>query len=285
MLNVFRSKPKYVTVKRSEVEQRKELPDNLWTRCDHCSQMLYNKELEKEMFVCRCGHHFRLSASQRLNMIADEGSFAPFAPLYAADPLNFPGYPEKIQAAQQLTGLDDAVLIGEVKVFDTPVILGVIDFAFIGGSMGSVVGEQLTRGFETAVDKKLPVVIFSGGGGGARMHEGIFSLMQMAKTAQAVGRHSRAGLLFISVLTHPTMGGIYASFASLGDIILAEPGALIGFAGPRIVEETTRQKLPPGFQTAEFALEHGMIDMLVKRPQMRAAIGRLLRYHQRGGRK
>ena len=205
MLNVFRSKPKYVTVKRSEVEQRKELPDNLWTRCDHCSQMLYNKELEKEMFVCRCGHHFRLSASQRLNMIADEGSFAPFAPLYAADPLNFPGYPEKIQAAQQLTGLDDAVLIGEAKVFDTPVILGVIDFAFIGGSMGSVVGEQLTRGFETAVDKKLPVVIFSGGGGGARMHEGIFSLMQMAKTAS--GRPAQQSRAAVHLRPYPSHHG------------------------------------------------------------------------------
>ncbi len=284
MLNVFRSKPKYVTVKRSEPEHRKEVPDNLWTRCDHCSQMLYNKELEKEMYVCRCGHHFRISAWQRLNMTADEGSFKPFPPLYSADPLGFPGYPEKIRSAQELTSLDDAILIGRARILETPVILGIIDFAFIGGSMGSVVGEQLTRGFETAVEEGLAVVIFSGGGGGARMHEGIFSLMQMAKTAQAVGKHSRAGLLFISVLTHPTMGGVYASFASLGDIILAEPGALIGFAGPRIVEETTRQKLPPGFQTAEFALEHGMIDMIVKRPQMRSTVGRLLKYHQRGGR-
>ncbi|MGI6148464.1 MAG: acetyl-CoA carboxylase carboxyltransferase subunit beta [Firmicutes bacterium] len=285
MLNVFRSKPKYMTVKRQEPERRPEVPDNLWTRCDHCSQMLYNKELEKQMFVCRCGHHFRLSAYQRLGMIADEDSFVPFAPLYAADPLSFPGYSDKIRKAQELTSLDDAILIGHARIGEIPVILGIIDFSFIGGSMGSVVGEQLTRGFERATAEQLPVVVFSGGGGGARMHEGIFSLMQMAKTAQAVGKHSRSKLLFISVLTHPTMGGVYASFASLGDIILAEPGALIGFAGPRIVEETTRQKLPPGFQTAEFALEHGMIDMIVNRQQMRSTVARLLRYHQRGGRR
>jgi len=282
MLNVFRSKPKYVTVKSRETEQRKEFPDNLWTRCDHCAQMIYNKELEKEMHVCRCGHHFRLSAMQRLNMIADAESLVPFEALYSLDPLSFPGYGERIAKAQEATGLDDAIWIGRAEVQGYPVVLGVIDFSFIGGSMGSVVGEQLTRGFELAVKERLPVIVFSGGGGGARMHEGIFSLMQMAKTAQAVGRHSRAGLLFISVLTHPTMGGIYASFASLGDIILAEPGALIGFAGPRIVEETTRQKLPPGFQTAEFALEHGMIDKLVKRTEMRSTIARLLKYHSRG---
>lgn len=215
-------------------------------------------------------------------MVVDEGSFAAFPPLYSADPLGFPGYEQKITKAQELTGLDDAVLIGYAEIDGCPVVLAIIDFSFIGGSMGSVVGEQLTRGFEKALEERLPVIIFSGGGGGARMHEGIFSLMQMAKTAQAVGRHSRAGLLYISVLTHPTMGGIYASFASLGDIIMAEPGALIGFAGPRIVEETTKQKLPEGFQTSEFALEHGMIDMIVARDEMRSTLSRLLRYHVRG---
>lgn len=282
MLNVFRSRPKYAKVQRTDGEQRREFPDNLWTRCDRCGQMLYNKELEKAMHVCACGHHFRLSAYQRLSMVADEGSFIPFAPVYSVDPLGFPGYGEKLVKAQELTGLDDAVLIGHAQIDGYRVILAIIDFSFIGGSMGSVVGEQLTRGFERALEEQLPVVIFSGGGGGARMHEGIFSLMQMAKTAQAVGRHSRAGLLYISVLTHPTMGGIYASFSSLGDIIMAEPGALIGFAGPRIVEETTKQKLPEGFQTAEFALEHGMVDMIVKRDEMRSTLSRLLRYHVRG---
>ncbi len=282
MLNVFRSRPKYARVQQDVGEQRREFPDNLWTRCDKCGQMLYNKELEKAMHVCACGHHFRLTAHQRLNMVVDEGSFAAFPPLYSADPLGFPGYEQKITKAQELTGLDDAVLIGYAEIDGCPVVLAIIDFSFIGGSMGSVVGEQLTRGFEKALEERLPVIIFSGGGGGARMHEGIFSLMQMAKTAQAVGRHSRAGLLYISVLTHPTMGGIYASFASLGDIIMAEPGALIGFAGPRIVEETTKQKLPEGFQTSEFALEHGMIDMIVARDEMRSTLSRLLRYHVRG---
>jgi len=281
MLNVFKGKPKYATVKPQEEPVRKDFPDNLWTRCDSCGKMIFNKELEKEAFLCaNCGHHFRISAIKRLAMLTEPGGFEALPPLVAADPLGFPGYSEKIKQAQELTGLDDAALIGKAVIQGSPCILGIIDFSFIGGSMGSVMGEQLVRGFEKALDEKLPVVIFSGGGGGARMHEGIFSLMQMAKTAQAVGKHSRAGLLFISVLTHPTMGGIYASFASLGDIILAEPGALIGFAGPRIVEETTRQKLPAGFQTAEYALEHGMIDAIVPRSGLASYVGRLFAWHR-----
>lgn len=281
MLNVFRNKPKYMKVKQGDILERKEYPDNLWTRCDCCGKMIYNKELKKENNLCDgCGHHFRLGAQERLAMLVDENSFRPFPALEAADPLEFPGYPERIKKAQEETGLDDAIIIGQAMLKGSPCILGIIDFSFIGGSMGSVVGEQLVRGFERAIEKKLPVVIFSGGGGGARMHEGIFSLMQMAKTAQAVGKYSRAGLLFISVLTHPTMGGIYASFASLGDIILAEPGALIGFAGPRIVEETTRQTLPPGFQTAEYALEHGMVDAIVGRKELVEYVGQLLAWHR-----
>lgn len=281
MLNVFKGKPKYMTVRPQEEPERKEFPDNLWTRCDCCGKMIFNKELDKEAFLCpSCGHHFRITARKRLAMLTEPEGFQAFAPLVAADPIEFPGYAEKISQAQEQTGLDDASLIGKAVIQGSPCILGVIDFSFIGGSMGSVVGEQLVRGFEKALEEKLPVVIFSGGGGGARMHEGIFSLMQMAKTAQAVGKHSRAGLLFISVLTHPTMGGIYASFASLGDIILAEPGALVGFAGPRIVEETTRQKLPQGFQTAEYALEHGMIDAIVTRDRMLNYVGRLLEWHR-----
>ncbi len=281
MLNVFRGKPKYVTVRPQEEPERKDFPDNLWTRCDSCGKMIFTKELEKEAFLCAsCGHHFRISARKRLAMLTETANFEAFPPLVAADPIGFPGYTEKIKQAQEQTGLDDAVLIGKATIQGSCCILGIIDFSFIGGSMGSVMGEQLVRGFEKALQEELPVVIFSGGGGGARMHEGIFSLMQMAKTAQAVGKHSRAGLLFGSVLTHPTMGGIYASFASLGDIILAEPGALIGFAGPRIVEETTRQKLPAGFQTAEYALKHGMIDAIVSRSQMLSYVGRLLAWHR-----
>lgn len=281
MLNVFKGKPKFATVRQEENDERKDFPDNLWTRCDGCGKMIYNKELEKEALLCgSCGHHFRICANKRLLMLTDEADFEPFAPLVAANPLDFPDYEEKIKHAQERTGLDDAAIIGKAKIQGSPCVLGIIDFSFIGGSMGSVVGEQLVRGFEKAIEWQLPVVIFSGGGGGARMHEGIFSLMQMAKTAQAVGKHSRAGLLFISVLTHPTMGGIYASFASLGDIVLAEPGALIGFAGPRIVEETTRQKLPAGFQTAEYALQHGMIDAIVARDKMANYVGRLLAWHR-----
>ena len=281
MLNVFKGKPKYMTVRPHEDQERKEFPNNLWTRCDSCGKMIFNKELEKYAFLCpSCDHHFRITAKNRLAMLTKDEDFQAFPPLVAADPLGFPGYAEKIAQAQKQTGLDDASLIGKAKIQGSSCILGIIDFSFIGGSMGSVVGEQLVRGFEQALAERLPVVIFSGGGGGARMHEGIFSLMQMAKTAQAVGKHSRAGLLFISVLTHPTMGGIYASFASLGDIILAEPGALVGFAGPRIVEETTRQKLPEGFQTAEYALEHGMIDAIVSRDRMLGYVGRLLEWHR-----
>ena len=179
----------------------------------------------------KCGYHFRISALERLNIIADENSFKPFPPLVAVNPLDFPGYEEKITNAQQTTKLDDAILIGEARIDGHLCVLGIIDFSFIGGSMGSVVGEQLTRGFEYGIPEANPSSNFSGGGGGARMQEGIFSLMQMAKTAQAVGKFKQAGLLYISVLTHPTMGGVYASFASLGDIILAEPKALIGFAG------------------------------------------------------
>ncbi len=281
MLNVFKGKPKYMTVRPQGEPERKDFPDNMWTRCDSCGKMIFNKELEKSDFLCpSCSHHFRISAAKRLAMLMKTQDFEALPPLVAADPISFPGYAEKIKQAQELTGLDDAILIGKGILRGSPCIVGIIDFSFIGGSMGSVVGEQLVRGFEKALQGELPVVIFSGGGGGARMHEGIFSLMQMAKTAQAVGRHSRAGLLFVSVLTHPTMGGIYASFASLGDIILAEPGALVGFAGPRIVEETTRQKLPTGFQTAEYALRHGMIDDIVSRSNMVDYVGRLLAWHR-----
>ncbi|NLM25213.1 MAG: acetyl-CoA carboxylase carboxyltransferase subunit beta [Firmicutes bacterium] len=289
MLRVFRSKPKYATVRSTipasqfddeQTAVKKEIPDNLWIRCENCASVLYSKECSKAKGICsKCGYHFRISALERLNIIADENSFKPFPPLVAVNPLDFPGYEEKITNAQQTTKLDDAILIGEARIDGHLCVLGIIDFSFIGGSMGSVVGEQLTRGFEYGIQKQIPVVIFSGGGGGARMQEGIFSLMQMAKTAQAVGKFKQAGLLYISVLTHPTMGGVYASFASLGDIILAEPKALIGFAGPRIVEETTRQKLPEGFQTAEYALQNGMIDKIVNRNEMKETIAKLLSFH------
>ncbi|NMB39071.1 MAG: acetyl-CoA carboxylase carboxyltransferase subunit beta [Firmicutes bacterium] len=284
MLSVFRSKPKFATVRPKAAKsingKSRDLSDNLWTRCENCSALIYNKELSKNMYVChKCGFHFRISAVQRLKYVVDEDSFRSVKPLVSKNPLNFPEYPEKIVQCQADTKLDDAILIGEARINGNAAVVGIIDFSFIGGSMGSVVGEQITRGFERGVVRNLPVIIISGGGGGARMQEGIFSLMQMAKTAQAVGKFRQSGLLYISVLTHPTMGGIYASFASLGDIILAEPQALIGFAGPRIVSETTRQKLPKDFQTSEYALQNGMIDTIVTRVEMKDLLGKLLSFH------
>lgn len=199
--------------------------------------------------------------------------------LESTNPLDFPQYADKLESARKKTGISDAIITGVGRIEGMEAAIGISDFGFIGGSMGSVVGERIARLFEYAIDHRLPVVLFSAGGGGARMQEGIFSLMQMAKTSQAVEAHNQAGLLYISVLTDPTMGGVYASFATLGDILLAEPGALIGFAGPRIVEETIRQKLPPGFQSSEFALEHGMLDQIVERKNLRPTIGKLLRLH------
>jgi len=199
--------------------------------------------------------------------------------LESTNPLDFPQYADKLESARKKTGISDAIITGVGRIEGMEAAIGISDFGFIGGSMGSVVGERIARLFEYAIDHRLPVVLFSARGGGARMQEGIFSLMQMAKTSQAVEAHNQAGLLYISVLTDPTMGGVYASFATLGDILLAEPGALIGFAGPRIVEETIRQKLPPGFQSSEFALEHGMLDQIVERKNLRPTIGKLLRLH------
>ncbi|HEY8486490.1 MAG TPA: acetyl-CoA carboxylase, carboxyltransferase subunit beta [Limnochordales bacterium] len=294
--DLFRGKPRYATVRPPSREgpagppaeappARREAPDGLWTKCSGCRAILYSKELARSLRVCpRCGYHFRIGAWQRLAQVLDDvESFELFdVELASANPLGFPGYEEKVARSRQATGLDEAAITGRGSIGEHPVVVGVIDFAFMGGSMGSVVGERITRAFERASELGLPVVLFSAGGGGARMHEGILSLMQMVKTSQAVARHSRRGLLYISVLTDPTMGGIYASFASLADIIIAEPGALIGFAGPRVVEETIRQKLPPGFQSAEFALEHGMIDLIVDRRQLRSTLVRLLSLHGPG---
>ncbi|MEW6046967.1 MAG: acetyl-CoA carboxylase, carboxyltransferase subunit beta [Bacillota bacterium] len=282
--DLFRGKSRYVTVKAPAAPPapRREAPDGLWTKCSGCGAILYTKELQRNYRVCpKCGYHFRIGAWERLSLLLDRlEQFEVFdSDLRSLNPLGFPSYEEKVARSQEATGLDEAVVMGSATIGEWPVVVGAIDFGFMGGSMGSVVGERIARAFERAVELGLPVVIFSAGGGGARMHEGILSLMQMVKTSQAVARHSQAGLLYISVLTDPTMGGIYASFASLADVILAEPGALIGFAGPRVVEETIRQKLPPGFQSAEFALRNGMIDMIVDRRQMKPTLTRLLALH------
>ncbi|HHV94153.1 MAG TPA: acetyl-CoA carboxylase carboxyltransferase subunit beta [Firmicutes bacterium] len=282
--DLFRTKPKYVTVRPQAVPVKQDTSAALWQKCPHCSNLIYKKDLEKNYHVCeKCGFHFRISIAERLHITVDEGSFREIdTHLESDDPLKFPGYPEKLAQAREKTGLDEALIVGRAAIHGHPCMLAVADFDFMAGSMGSVVGERVTRTFEMAIEEELPVVIFSAGGGGARMQEGILSLMQMAKTSQAVERHSRAGLLYVSVLTNPTLGGVYASFASLGDILLAEPGALIGFAGPRIVEEATRQSLPKGFQSAEFAMEHGMIDKIVHRKDMRQVLGKILSLHRKG---
>ncbi|HXV18499.1 MAG TPA: acetyl-CoA carboxylase, carboxyltransferase subunit beta [Candidatus Omnitrophota bacterium] len=275
--------PKVNTIR---ILKRKDIPEGLWTKCEECGEIIYNKTLEEDFKVCpKCDYHFTLSAPERVAQLMDEGTFKEMsAGLTSVDPLKFKGpkaYISKLKEDQAATGLVDAVVTGEGEMVGRRVALGVTDSRFIMGSMGSVVGEKLTRLIEHATDEKLPIVIVSGSGGGARMYEGMFSLMQMAKTSQALARHHEAKLLFISVLTNPTMAGIMASFASLGDLIVAEPKALIGFTGPRVIEQTIRQKLPDGFQTSEFLLEHGMIDRIIHRKQMKAQLSQFIDFFGR----
>jgi acetyl-CoA carboxylase carboxyl transferase subunit beta len=272
-------KPKYTIVR----VKKKDIPDGLWTKCEECSEVLYNKTLEENLKVCpKCNYHFVLGAHERINMFIGEGTFSEFdQDLEPADPLEFKGpktYKDKITQDQLATGLRDAVVTGEGLWETKRVVVAVTDSRFIMGSMGSVVGEKITRAIEKATKNKLPVVIISGSGGGARMYEGMFSLMQMAKTSAALAWHHHAKLPYISILTNPTMAGIMASFAGLGDVIMAEPKALIGFTGPRVIEQTIRQKLPAGFQRSEFLLEHGLIDMIVNRKNMKATVAQLLDY-------
>lgn len=263
--------------------RKKELPGGLWTKCTECSTMVFTKELEEKRRVCpSCGFHFTLSPQERLDLLLDPGTFSRmWTDLEPVDALKFEGatsYKTKIAAAQKETGSRDAVWAGTGRIEGRPLLFGLTDSRFMMGSMGSVVGETVARAFEYAQERRLPVVFVSGSGGGARMYEGSLSLMQMAKTSAAIARFSEAGGLFISVLTHPTMGGVMASFAALGDVIVAEPRALIGFAGPRVIEQTIRQELPKGFQTSEFLLEHGFVDLVVERAKLRAELARLLDY-------
>ena len=278
--DLFKGKQKYVTVKPTSIQT--EEPDGLWSKCTQCGQLTYTRELAHNLLVChKCGFHFKLSAAQRLAITLDEGSFVEFdSNLVSADPIEFPGYAAKLERTRQATGLEEAVVTGQGTIGGYPVMIGVMDFSFIGASMGSVVGEKVARLFERATRQRVPVVMFCASGG-ARMQEGVLSLMQMAKTSAACARLSEAGGLYVSVLTNPTTAGVLASFASLGDIIIAEPGALIGFTGQRVIEETIRQKLPPGFQSAEFVLEHGMIDMIVERRDMKKTLASLLALHER----
>lgn len=265
--------------------RKRNIPEGVWSKCPDCTSPTYVKSLKNNNNVCpNCGYHFSLTAAERVELLVDEGTFEEHdANLNSGDPLQFKGsktYKEKLEADQKMTGLSDAVLTGIGKIDGKPFGLAVTDSRFIMGSMGSVVGERITRMIEHATKKKYPVVIVSGSGGGARMYEGMFSLMQMAKTCSALARHHEAGLMYISVLTDPTMGGIMASFAGVGDVIMAEPKALIGFAGPRVIEQTIRQKLPAGFQRAEFLLAHGLIDLIVERKDMKSTLSRLFNYTQ-----
>ena len=263
--------------------KRKEIPTGVWTKCPGCEMPAYSKELKNNLNVCpKCGFHLMLDAPERVEHLMDEGSFVELdKDMLSSDPLDFQGpktYKDKLKADQEATGLIDAVITGYGKINGHKAVLAVTDSRFIMGSMGSVVGEKITRAVEYATKNKLPMIIVSGSGGGARMYEGAISLMQMAKTCAALARHSQEGLLYISVLTNPTMGGIMASFAGVGDIIIAEPKALIGFAGPRVVEQTIRQKLPAGFQRSEFLLAHGMIDMIVDRHNLKETIAQSIEY-------
>jgi len=257
-------------------------PEGLWVKCNNCRGIIYRKELVRSDKVCpKCDYHFPISVNERIDMIADEGSFREWdAALAPQDPLKFKDtmrYPERLKKNLEKTGYPDALVIGGAKINCQQVALGMLNFSFMAGSMGSVVGEKLTRGLERATEEKIPVILFSASGG-ARMQEGVLSLMQMAKTSAAVARLQAEKLLFISILTDPTFGGVTASFAMLGDIIIAEPKSLIGFAGPRVIQQTIKAQLPKGFQRAEFLLKHGMIDMVVERKAMRETLVQLLSF-------
>lgn len=265
--------------------KKKDIPAGLWTKCPICQAPAYSKELEKNFLVCpKCGYHFTLTAHERVASLLDKGTFQEMdSELTSVDPLKFKGpktYKEKLKADQKVTGLKDAVLTGSGEIQGKKIVIAVTDSRFIMGSMGSVVGEKITRAVEYATANKLPILIVSGSGGGARMYEGVFSLMQMAKTCAALAKHSRAGLVYISLLTNPTMAGVMASFAGIGDIIMAEPKALIGFTGPRVIEQTIRQQLPEGFQRSEFLLAHGLIDMIVERKDLVKILSQILEYAQ-----
>jgi acetyl-CoA carboxylase carboxyl transferase subunit beta len=261
----------------------KRVPEDVWMGCAGCQATLFRKQVEQNLLVCpECNHHFTVSAPERIAQLLDADTFEEwFAELRPQDPLAFNDrrpYPERVVAEQERTGLNEAAVVGQGFIKGIRIVFGITDSSFIMGSMGSVVGEKLTRAIEEATRQNLPLLIVSGSGGGARMHEGVFSLMQMAKVSTALGRFHAAGGLYISVLTNPTMGGVAASFASLGDLILAEPNALIGFAGPRVIEQTVRVQLPDGFQTSEFLLDHGFLDRIVHRRDLRSTIAELIDY-------
>lgn len=292
--DLFQKKRRYATIpsdrlgrtgQLEEVDRpKREIPEGLMNKCSKCGSIQYSKELEKNLKVCsECGHHMRLNAFERIGLTLDETGFEEFdADMISVDPLQFPGYAAKLEQQKMKSGLRDAVITGKGSINGQPVIVAVMSFDFFTGSMGSVVGEKITRAIESATDQGLPLIIFSTSGG-ARMQESILSLMQMAKTSAALSRFNERGGFYISVITDPTTGGVSASFATLGDINIAEPGAVFGFAGRIVIEQTIRQKLPDDFQTAEFNLAHGQLDMVVHRKDLRNMLGKLLEMHTSKG--
>jgi len=276
--STFAKKPKLGASK----SKKREIPEGLWTKCPKCGTMVFDKELDENLKVCtHCQHHFPISSRERIHSLVETCTFEEMdSDMSSVDILHFTGvasYTSKLEKYQQETGLKDAAITGLGRIGEHRLALGVMDFKFLGGSMGSVVGEKLTRLIERATEKSLPLIVISASGG-ARMYEGMFSLMQMAKTCAALAYHSQARLPYISVLTDPTTAGVMASFATVGDLIVAEPGAMIGFAGPRVIKDTTQAELPPGFQTAEFLLDHGLIDAIVPRKEMKLRLLEYLNY-------
>jgi len=274
------------TIKKKPVSpgasRKREIPQGLWTKCPECEEMIFDKELEENQKVCpHCSHHFQTTAWARIESLTESGSFQESdGDMISVDTLEFTGtaaYAEKLEKHREKTGLKDAVITGVGRMGNHEVALGVMDFNFLGGSMGSVVGEKITRIIETATETRLPAIIISSSGG-ARMYEGMFSLMQLAKTSAAIAYHGRQGLPYLSILTHPTTAGVMASYASLGDLIISEPKAMIGFAGPRVIKDTTQSELPKGFQTAEFLMERGLIDSIINRKEMKARLTEYLDY-------
>jgi acetyl-CoA carboxylase carboxyl transferase subunit beta len=263
-------------------QRKKEIPDGIWIKCDACGEIIYRKELEKHLWVCsKCDHHFRIRSRDYVDLVLDNGQLEEYdAGLQASDPLTFKDskkYPDRIQSSQKKTALKDAIVAGIGKIDGREVSLAVMDFGFIGGSMGSVVGEKVARAIERSLERRIPLVIISCSGG-ARMQEGILSLMQMAKTSALLAKLYDAKIPYLSVLTNPTTAGVMASYASLGDVIIAEPKALLGFAGPRVIQQTIKQDLPPGFQSSEFFLEHGFLDLISHRKDLRRNISLILEY-------
>lgn len=282
MRDLFRRQPRFTTEPHDHDSPT--VPDDLWVKCPRCRELTYSREFERDLMVCpRCNHHLRLSAKQRIEMLCDPGTFVEWdAELTAADPLEFvagtDAYRDKVVAARRKTGVRESLISGTGRLEGRPLALAVAEFGFLGASMGSVFGEKLVRAVERAIEQRIPLVTVSSSGG-ARMHESPFSLMQMAKTTAALARLGEARLPHIAVLVDPCYGGVTASYATVADVIMAEPGAMIGFAGPRVIEQITRQKLPEGFQTAEFLLEHGMIDLIVPRRELRTRIATLLDHY------